>query len=1095
MNVEQTRRDDGLALDESSRNSGGDDALLELYLTELEGLVAPSPERFLDRYASDLSEAVRCELLQTLRSVQLVCAAGKQLRPDFGATFPVEGNSLGDFQIVRPLGRGGMGVVFLAKQISLDRTVALKILLAAGVPDPSMRARFQLEARAAAALHHPHIVPVYAIGDGNGVDYYAMQFIEGQTLQQRIRYSGNSTTPRTSGEDGASTHSVVGAKTEPDARHTGSPAVSGGAVPWKQAVTIALQIAEALSHAHRAGIVHRDIKPSNILLDRDGKAWLTDFGLAHLEHSADLTAPGTILGSLRYMSPEQLEPGHRPVDHRVDVYGLGVTLYEIVTGQAAIQGGTRNAILRFLLDGQVPSPRRLMPELPRPLETVILTAMAADPANRYASMNLLASDLRALIQGHPIAARKRSPVVRAFSWVQRNRMVAGLAAALFLALTTGLVFSVLAASRLSELATDRQLALDDLKRTTTSLELSLQKSQLLAEEESAARKEAGNQAENASRIKQFLLTAFSSPDPERDGKTVTIFEQVQSSLKSLEQDQNLDAPLRIELRTTLFDMFDGLGLVRESIPVAQQLTELCAETWGREDSRTFYWLEMTGNTQRDAGELEPSRATLERALAESRRLFGDDDHQTLTILVNLSITLDQLGQKEASEVLLAEAASRSEVVLDASDQVRRFALRELAFRLVNTPRNEEAIKIWERELQLEDADGSDDEGSIRARLNLGGLYRESRQPERAEVLLREAFDDALRILGMEHSVTANAGNNLAWALYDLKRLDESTEIIETVHDIYRATLGPRHPRSIKASIQLAERLRDRREFSRAYDLATAARQEAEAMGDQALALAVSATDLVARLFHDRASPDEESETRSAVVSLKSRLLGESHFATLDAMNQLAMCQLMNDDVHAARAVFEKIAELDLASHPPNPERRRMRLRWLHTSQLQDQDFEAALESIDEWARLIAESSSPVSGESVWCEVARLEALLGLGQFAEVIDGGRELLLSAAELESIHLGRLQNIVGAALCQRGEVETGLERMMQGYRTLKSRLDGTADQFRWHATAAARRIVDHFERVGDSGNREFWAAELEVARSLIAECRIRTRRWVIE
>ncbi|MCR4412566.1 MAG: serine/threonine protein kinase, partial [Thermoguttaceae bacterium] len=291
---------------------------------------------------------------------------------------------LGDFEIVREVGRGGMGAVYEARQVSLDRRVALKVLRFAAVSDPQLLERFRREAETVAQLHHTNIVPVFSIGQEAGVNYYAMQYIDGQSLADVLRESGE--------PPGAATVAEWG-----------------------------LQLAEALSYAHQHGVIHRDIKPSNVLVDGEGRVWLTDFGLARRLTDVTLSATGALLGTPRYMSPEQATATERRIDHRTDIYSLGATLYEMATGKPVFEGTSPQDVLAQIFEQEPRPPRELRPGLPRDLETIILKCLHKDPARRYTSARELAEDLRAFLEDRPIRARRPSAVERASRWTRKHR--------------------------------------------------------------------------------------------------------------------------------------------------------------------------------------------------------------------------------------------------------------------------------------------------------------------------------------------------------------------------------------------------------------------------------------------------------------------------------------------------------------------------------------------------------------------------------------------------------------------------------------------------------------------------------------------------
>jgi tetratricopeptide (TPR) repeat protein len=354
---------------------------------------------------------------------------------------------LGDYRIVREVGRGGMGLVYEAEQISLGRRVALKVLPFAAALDTRQLQRFKNEAHAAAQLHHTNIVPVYGVGQERGVHFYAMQFIEGQNLdiliQEQRRLCGHAaaTTEESargrqeqSAPPGAIDPHVTGPYT-PDEADRAAPAPTGtqalgalstdrsgkGLEYFRTVARLAVQAAQALEHAHQLGVVHRDIKPANLLVDVRGNLWVTDFGLAFWQNQPGLTMTGALLGTLRYMSPEQAMAKRVLVDHRTDIYSLGVTLYELLTLEHAFDGRDRQELLRLITFEEPVPPRKRRKTIPAELETIALKAMAKNPAERYATAQELADDLERFLKDEPIRARRPTLLKKINKWAQRHK--------------------------------------------------------------------------------------------------------------------------------------------------------------------------------------------------------------------------------------------------------------------------------------------------------------------------------------------------------------------------------------------------------------------------------------------------------------------------------------------------------------------------------------------------------------------------------------------------------------------------------------------------------------------------------------------------
>jgi serine/threonine protein kinase/Tfp pilus assembly protein PilF len=402
------------------------------YLALLDADRPPDRAAFVARHPE--IAAVLAECLEGLAFVNAIAPALSD--PVAGhataAADPLPG-TLGDFHIVREVGRGGMGIVYEAEQLSLGRRVALKVLPFAATMDPRHLQRFHNEARAAACLHHPHIVPVHGVGHERGVHYYAMQFIDGITLADLVAQQRQAASPgNRPGESGVvRTTAYVPANPAAPTRavaNTSTQVMPRDAGYYRRVAHWGIEAAEALEHAHSLGIVHRDIKPGNLMLDAQGRLWVTDFGLARTADSG-LTMTGDVLGTLRYMSPEQALARHGLVDHRTDVYSLGTTLYELLTLEPPFTGTDRQEVLRQIAFEDPKPPRRVNKTSPAELETIVLKALEKNLLDRYATAKDLADDLRRFLEDKPIQARRPSWRQVARKWARRHRAAVWAAAA------------------------------------------------------------------------------------------------------------------------------------------------------------------------------------------------------------------------------------------------------------------------------------------------------------------------------------------------------------------------------------------------------------------------------------------------------------------------------------------------------------------------------------------------------------------------------------------------------------------------------------------------------------------------------------------
>jgi serine/threonine protein kinase/WD40 repeat protein/tetratricopeptide (TPR) repeat protein len=456
----------------------------------------PSMEEFAQRYPEHADELR--ELLPALALMEKAKAADDTPGEPHLARAPAGMASLrqlGDYRILREVGRGGMGVVYEAQQLSLGRHVAIKVLPSHALLDPRQLARFQREARSAAKLHHTNIVPVFGVGEQDGLHYYVMQFIPGLGLDlvldelRRLRQPRGKQAPTQGGPLAHPTRvtqdvSVVnvargllsGAFCPPEPAGAGMAAVQqkegekqnasdsslrpppsslsssatihlpgqsetstlseSGNQYWQSVARVGMQVADALAHAAGQGVLHRDIKPSNLLLDETGNVWVTDFGLAKADDGDNLTRTGDIVGTMRYMAPERF---NGQGDLRSDVYSLGLTLYELLALRPAFDEVDRNKLVKQMMHDEPVRPRKVNPAVPRDLETVVLKAIARDPAHRYETPADMAEDLKRFVEDRPVRARRVSEMEKLWRWCRRNPLPASLVAGIVLMFLAGFV--------------------------------------------------------------------------------------------------------------------------------------------------------------------------------------------------------------------------------------------------------------------------------------------------------------------------------------------------------------------------------------------------------------------------------------------------------------------------------------------------------------------------------------------------------------------------------------------------------------------------------------------------------------------------------
>ena len=453
MDIDSQRRIDEICLEFEATLKSGDMARMEDFLDRVSSgeaasllaellplertYVGPSPEVSLEAY-----------LKRFPGYEQVIRHAFDEQTPRHKKPAPSAPNrlALSEFEIVREHGRGGMGIVYEATQKSLNRRVALKVVSPSLGLSSKAVMRFRREAQTAGRLHHTNIVPVYFTGEENGVYYYAMEFVDGPSLDKVIssmRAGGDSQKGSSFG-DKTETWARLSCA-DPDVRQLAETAIGNHAVTesgsekvvnsslgdsstlresrdyYDRVAKIVAEVADALEHAHEHGVIHRDIKPANLLIDPSGHLNITDFGLSKMLEQPGMTMSGELMGSPLYMSPEQIAVGRVDLDHRTDIYSLGATLYELLTLQPPYPGERRDQVISQILTKEPVRPRAIDRRIPTDLETICLKAMEKDPDRRYQRAGLFAEDLERFVSRHAIHARRIGPIGRLIRLADRHR--------------------------------------------------------------------------------------------------------------------------------------------------------------------------------------------------------------------------------------------------------------------------------------------------------------------------------------------------------------------------------------------------------------------------------------------------------------------------------------------------------------------------------------------------------------------------------------------------------------------------------------------------------------------------------------------------
>ncbi len=740
------------------------------------------------------------------------------------------GGILGDFRIVREIGRGGMGVVYEAEQLSLGRRVALKVLPLAAMLDPRHSQRFQNEARAAASLEHPHIVPVYGVGCERGIPYYAMKFIDGQSLAALIHAQRQASEPRPSGSgnpppppDGRgpdSTSPVAAFSTQRPPRD---------AAALRQVAEWGIQAAEALEHAHGVSIVHRDIKPANLLIDGQGALWVTDFGLARTAADSGLTLTGDLLGTLRYMSPEQARARRVVVDHRTDVYSLGATLYELLTLRPAFPGSDRQELLRQVAYEEPAPPRRLERAVPAELETIVLKAMEKDPADRYATAKELADDLRRYLLHEPIRARRSSLVHRARKVARRHPGVTVTAA---VAVVVGLLLGVAGLAVSNHRVSQEQL------RTQGALKRAVQEKAIAHAVRNLLLKNLLAQADP--RAQEDALRRSGGRAPKKPNPTIR--ELLDRAADELAPDridgQFPDQPLvQAEILKTVGETYDAIGAYDSAVWHLERARDLHTRELGPQHPDTLATVSSLARAYLDADKLKEAAQMFEQVRDRRRETLGPGHPDTLASMNDLERCYYRLGQHARVLQLREEIVGLRKASLGPDHRDTLKSMMNLANSYATAGRLDEAMQLHQETLALRKVKlGEDHPDTLQSMNNVGNCHAELNQYAEALRVHRDALDRRRVRLGPDHPDTLRSMNNVAVACTALGQHAEARKLHEETLALRKVKLPRGHRDTVQSMNALAwilancpdQKLRDP---GKALELAKAAVKLAPRKGD------------------------------------------------------------------------------------------------------------------------------------------------------------------------------------------------------------------------------------------------------------------------
>jgi tetratricopeptide (TPR) repeat protein/tRNA A-37 threonylcarbamoyl transferase component Bud32 len=772
------------------------------------------------------------------------------------------------YEVLGELGRGGMAMVYRARNRELNRVVALKVLRWGEWDSAGDGQRVRREAELLARLQHPNIVQVFEVGEWDGDPFLALEYVAGGTLADAL------TRRQRQGQTGVTT---------------------------ADAVALVGVLAAAVQAAHEQGVVHRDLKPANVLLVDDpagpfARPKVTDFGLAiSTELSTAVSQTTALAGTPAYMAPEQADARRAAIGPRTDVYALGGLLYELLTGRPPFQGATVLETLDLVRQAEPVSPRQLRPNLPRDLETVCLKCLSKDPARRYQSAAALADDLARFRDGKPILARPVGALEKGWKWVRRKPWLAGLAAALVLAVTLG-VAGVTREYLRAEDERAKAVAANDLTAERLKQIETINGSvfDLFAEFDLGRVKASEEPVEQALAEKLIRmgkrLDAKAIQDPlvlatlhDRLGRTLLSLGEARAAVELLTDAVGVrtaalgpNHPDTLSTTGSLGTALQKAGQPDQALRLLEQAHDRCLAHLGRDHPETPTAMNNLAAGYAEAGKLDRAIPLYQEALALQKEARGDDHQETLTTTNNLALAYREARRRDEALPLFEAAFAAQRAKLGEGHQDTLNTMNNLA--LCHHDRGDEgkALPLFERAVALHKTHlGGDHPQTLVAINNLASVHQEAGRMDKALPLYEEAFQLKKGRLGLAHPGTLTGMANLALAYQLAGQLDKALPLYEEAVAARKVVLGPRHKHTLLTMGNLAS----------GYQSA-------------------GRLDEAIRLFQE-------------VVALQTDELGRGGYDTLISLNNLALAYREDGQMGKAVETFEEVVKLQKARDGPD----------------------------------------------------------------------------------------------------------------------------------------------------------------------------------